>query len=849
MSPVETSVTYQCFSAATYRRLRATLIQQAHLFDWMVSETQIARSDRLAIAYINQVARLYHESHSDRRLEDSDRVKSDRRVDSFVLLGSASWRVLLTAEPVDSSVDSATNGEQDGEQREREQTYRVGLTFDDWAIAQFAAQLQASIEPSLVKTQVASVKPARYQPPTEQAFANAHHNFHNRYALSEQSQPHPHLSPQYSHRNAAFSNPPSNHQLALSEKKIMAQETFILNWAKQLATAPDDDLQYGAETFQTQTQQSLLLDRVVTQIRHSLNLSDILETTVAQVRAFLSADRIVLYQFKQVASQDRSSEDTSEAMSPLSTDDNLFNHSAISGHVTYESRASESIVSVLQSTEEFCFTPSRLQRARFLSGQPIAIDNVDEQYANVDCLLKFLQAAQIKSKIISPVVVQGELWGLLIAHQCDRYRHWEETEAVFLQHIAEHLAVAIGQSQLYHQLQQQTTSLESCMVEQTQNLHEALMAAETANATKGEFLSTMSHELRTPLTYIIGMSATLLRWSFGDLSERQRSYLTTINQSGEQLLDTINSILEFARVESGQRLLSLSEVSLSALFNASIARHRDFAQNRGVALSLDFNIAADRDLFWTDNTQLHQIVSKLTENAIKFTPEGGQVTLRVWRESQDLVFQVEDTGIGIADSQRDVLFEKFKQLEPPFQRQYSGTGIGLALTKRLVEMHGGSIQVDSQVDVGSTFTVRLPVQPRSHHRQSYGIQNSKISDTFTNTNRIILLEQDEESAALICNKLTAAGYEVIWLLDAEPLVTQLELLKPILLIANMSLLSQDAREVKRLQLLIATLEAKVLALSDQETEPLSVAHHDVLTKPIDSKKLLEKVRRLSGVLS
>ena len=112
------------------------------------------------------------------------------------------------------------------------------------------------------------------------------------------------------------------------------------------------------------------------------------------------------------------------------------------------------------------------------------------------------------------------------------------------------------------------------MIERTQNLHDALAAAESANVTKGEFLSTMSHELRTPLTYIIGMSATLLRWSFGALSDRQRSYLTTINQSGEQLLDLINNILEFAKMESGRSLLEFSDLSLTQLVNTVTGSHQ-----------------------------------------------------------------------------------------------------------------------------------------------------------------------------------------------------------------------------------------------------------------------------------
>ncbi len=895
MPTIESLTAYQSLSPAVYARLRETLVSQSHLFDWTVTESDIAHQNENAVNAIAMIQSLaaqsresplphdYHQNGSarhdaaDSRLDSADAASVSLSAwqsgtSQFVLMGSKVWCLLLTAEAIADEPTEAepTDAEPiDGNLTDAEladnltniTTYRVGLTFDDGAIAQFATNLKTAFH-SIDSTLSAD---AEFCSPKVLAnFSGAHSGHPMQNATDTATDPapllnrvhltleqarrhslHPHsINPRSQYqclpnsqkqRPAQHSSstyfPTSGHQSNSADEKLMAQETFILNWAKQMTTSPELAVQRSVDTLQTQTQQSLLLDQVVTRIRHSLDLPDILETTVAQVRSFLAADRLVLYQF-----------DRSHPAANRSVETTRVGHAVFSGHITYEARASEEIASVLTSAEEGCFTPSQLQRAKFLSGRPIAVDSVDEQYGHSPCLLKFLKKAQVKSKIIAPVVVQGELWGLLVAHQCHDYRHWEETEVVFLQHIAEHLAVAVNQAQLYAQLQQQTTSLESCVVERTQNLHDALMAAETANVTKGEFLSTMSHELRTPLTYIIGMSATLLRWSFGELSDRQRSYLDTIHQSGEQLLGIINNILEFAKVEAGQRLLDASEISLSALFGEAIAHYDELAQKRGVQLFLDSKLKSAEDSFWADEKRLRQVVANLTENAIKFTPEGGQVRLIVWRESQQVIFQVEDTGIGIADSQRDGLFEKFKQLESTFQRQYSGTGLGLAMTKHLVEMHGGTIQVESEVGQGSTFTVCLPKQPKPQHSS-----HDDISNTFVSTKRIILLERDEESAAIICNMLTAAGYEVIWLLEATPLAAQLELLKPMLLIANLALLNQDASEIKSLQLSITTLDAKVLALLDLDPAPLPMAHHDVLAKPINPKLLLEKVRQLSPV--
>lgn len=899
MQTSEHLIAYQTVRLSAYERLRETLVQQQHVFESVVTE-----------AYLQASGQASGSAKTD-----------DLGVESFILMCSPTLNVLLTAVPV-SAQAVATQAEHhpmaskharfQGKDREHvfgqaafanaafasgmavsrvapksaagmataktAQEYRVGLTFDDRAIAVFADRLSGiGSATGAISAENRSIG----TPHTQMADSNP---------PSFEHSPKQHRSDLFQPRNSDISE----------DEKLISQKAFVLTWAKSLATSPEGDAQLTKSTLDNQLQQSLLLDQVITRIRHSLDLSAILETTVAQVREFLSADRLVLYQFDHfhlnrdefaanlhasnadfsslqamdnlsaasVIEQEMKAQqlaktiarrsinqpaagpsDTYQQTSPQQTGpqqtasgpDQPVGKRMHSGHVTYESRVSEGIPSVLHLAESDCFAPPLPMRDRYLTGQPIAIDNVDEQYADVQCLLAFLQQANIKSKIIAPIIVKDQLWGLLIAHQCQDYRHWEETETVFLQHIAEHLAVAISQASLYQQLRQQTVSLESCVIERTQSLHDALIAAESANITKGEFLSTMSHELRTPLTYIIGMSATLLRWSFGDLNERQRSYLTTINQSGEQLLDIINNILEFASVESGRSRLDFSELSLSQLLNGVIARHQDMSEKQNVAVALDFKLAAADDLLIADAKRLQQILSNLLHNAIKFTGGGGQVTVQVWRESQTTVFQIKDTGIGIPSSQQDILFEKFKQLESPFQRQYSGTGLGLAMTKHLVEMHGGTIKVESEVGLGSTFTVRLPVPQTPPSAQHYQVP----STLKEGPERVILLEKDENNAAIACEMLTAAGYEVIWLVESDRLAGQLELLHPIMLIADLSLLDPKVSNIKEIQHSITALNAKVLALSaQQELVPSAMAHHDVLRKPIDPKALLAKVRQL-----
>ena len=283
--------------------------------------------------------------------------------------------------------------------------------------------------------------------------------------------------------------------------------------------------------------------------------------------------------------------------------------------------------------------------------------------------------------------------------------------------IAEQLAIAIHQSELTDSLQdatrtltQEKRSLEQLVISRTMALREALIAAEAASRLRNEFLATISHELLTPLTYVIGMSSTLLRWPLGELSQRQRDYLQTIHDSGEHLLELINDILDLSQIEAGKTVLNITEFSLTEIAHNALHSLSNKAANQQINLQLDLQITPTRDRFTADAERIEQILWNLLTNAIKFTPESGNVTLRVWVENNTAIFQVEDTGIGIPKDKLPLLFEKFQQLDTPLRRRYEGTGLGLALTKQLVELHRGRIEVESTVATGSIFTVWIPDQ-------------------------------------------------------------------------------------------------------------------------------------------
>jgi two-component system, sensor histidine kinase and response regulator len=378
--------------------------------------------------------------------------------------------------------------------------------------------------------------------------------------------------------------------------------------------------------------------------------------------------------------------------------------------------------------------------------------------------------------------------------------------------------------------------------QRVQALQEALTATESANRSKNDFLATMSHELRTPLTCVIGMSATLLRWSLGPLNDKQRSYLKTIHDSGEHLLELINDILDLSQVEAGKATLSLTEFSLSHVARQCLQVMRDKAISAGVELRIEILTLPERDLFVADQRRFRQILFNLLSNAIKFTPEGGLVTLRLWLENKVAIIQVEDTGIGIPEHKKPLLFQKFQQLDTSYRRSYEGLGLGLALTKQLIEMHHGWVDVDSTEGKGSTFTVEIPMQ------QVPDIGRSKAESPMLG--RIALIEDHEETATLICELLTAAGFQVIWMMEPSSAVEQIQLLQPIAAIISANLASMDGHEIiQRLRQHDSTGEIRILLLTPATTakrrqQYLNAGADVYLNHPIAPEHLLQKMTQL-----
>ncbi len=276
-----------------------------------------------------------------------------------------------------------------------------------------------------------------------------------------------------------------------------------------------------------------------------------------------------------------------------------------------------------------------------------------------------------------------------------------------------HLAVEAEQEERIWELLSVKSALEKQgqeVVGLAEDLAVARNQAEDADRTKSEFLAVMSHELRTPLNAIIGFSEIMKEETFGPVgSTRYRDYVMDIHASGQHLLDLINDILDLSKVESGADELREENIEIRELVGSLVAMVKERGKKNGVELETELD--AHLPVLRADKRKLKQILLNLLSNAIKFIDTDGSVTLKAWCSVKNgYVFQVIDTGIGIALEDIPKALAPFQQIDSSLNRRHEGTGLGLPLSKSLAEMHGGSLDLQSQVGVGTTVTVRFPAE-------------------------------------------------------------------------------------------------------------------------------------------
>ncbi|HZN53068.1 MAG TPA: GAF domain-containing protein, partial [Methylomirabilota bacterium] len=320
--------------------------------------------------------------------------------------------------------------------------------------------------------------------------------------------------------------------------------------------------------------------------------------------------------------------------------------------------------------------------------EPVQIADISDPAAYESRVRNTLLQIGLRALLAVPLIAEDQLVGALIVMR-KRMGTFAAEEVALLQTFATQSALAIQNARLFREIEDKSRQLE------------------VASQHKSEFLANMSHELRTPLNAIIGFSEVLAEKMFGELNEKQEEYSKDIHASGQHLLSLINDILDLSKIEAGRMELELSDFHLPTALDSALTLVRERAGRRSIALHL--SIDEQLGQIQADERKARQVVLNLLSNAIKFTPEGGRIEVKAEPRDGSVEVSVADTGVSIAPEDQEAVFEEFRQVGTA-DKKVEGTGLGLTLCRKFVELHGGRIWVKSQVGVGSTFTFTIPVR-------------------------------------------------------------------------------------------------------------------------------------------
>ena len=377
----------------------------------------------------------------------------------------------------------------------------------------------------------------------------------------------------------------------------------------------------------------------------------------------------------------------------------------------------------------------------------------------------------------------------------------------------------------------------SVRLEHERVLKAAKQAAEAANRAKSSFLANMSHELRTPLNAIIGFSELLETQHFGPLNERQADYVREVLESGHHLLALLNDILDISKIEAGRMTLAREMTHPEPVIEAVLSAVQPLADKQGVVLSSDVQDPLPNA--WLDTTRLRQILYNLLSNGIKFTPAGGTVHLTGSSDGDFLAIGVTDTGIGISQEDLPRLFKLFERLDRKGEGP-EGTGLGLTLTRRLVELHGGSVEVSSEPGVGSTFTVYLPLRERVPITELTGPIASEGP-------AVLVVEDDPRAAELIAGELRSAGLGVAVTCNGAEALAMAEQLRPVAITLDILMPGTDGWEVlAQLKSSPITRDIPVIIVSivDEPRRGVVLGADEYLMKPLPPGALHQALTRV-----
>src|SRR4051812_4809418 len=451
----------------------------------------------------------------------------------------------------------------------------------------------------------------------------------------------------------------------------------------------------------------------------------------------------------------------------------------------------------------------------------LQIHDLDAEPKPLDPHLAVLHASGWRSLVAIPLVRPDRVVGALVVRRKSTGPFSDET-CELLSAFASQSAVALTNARLYQQLEQQSVALAE------------------ASTHKSEFLASMSHELRTPLNAVIGFSEVLLERMFGDLNERQEDYLEDIHAAGRHLLALLGDILDLSKIEAGHMELDLTSFPIDDILVQALSLVRERAALHGIRLTLE---AADGlGLVTADELRLKQVLLNLLSNAVKFTPDGGSVVVRAWRDGDAVDVTVTDTGIGIAPADQERIFDSFQQGERSASSS-EGTGLGLTLSRRIVELHGGRLWLTSEPGEGSTFGISLP-QPEA--TVGPGSDWAALDEPPTGPT-VVVIEDDPRSAELVELHLHAAGLRVVGATTGEQGLDLVRELDPVAVVLDIHLPGMDGWEVlTALKSDPATSDVPgvVVSVEPGRGRGFALGATEYLVKPVSGEHLLAAVTRL-----
>jgi signal transduction histidine kinase/CheY-like chemotaxis protein len=481
---------------------------------------------------------------------------------------------------------------------------------------------------------------------------------------------------------------------------------------------------------------------------------------------------------------------------------------------------SEDVIGALRSAEIHIDRTWVGRAAR--SREVLQIPDLDAEPVQLDPHLAVLHGSGWRSLVAIPLVRPDRVVGALVVRRKSTGSFSEET-CELLAAFASQSAVALTNARLYQQLERQSVDLAE------------------ASRHKSEFLASMSHELRTPLNAVIGFSEVLLERMFGDLNERQQDYLEDIHSAGRHLLALLGDILDLSKIEAGRMELDLTTFPIDDILVQALSLVRERAALHGIRLTLE---AADGlGLVTADELRLKQVLLNLLSNAVKFTPDGGSIVVRAWRDGEDVDVTVTDTGIGIAPADQERIFDSFQQGERSASSS-EGTGLGLTLSRRIVELHGGRLWLTSTPGEGSTFGISVP-QPDSD--RSAGGDVWMVDDGLADGPTVVVIEDDPRSAELVELHLRAAGLRAVGASTGEQGLELVRAQDPVAVVLDIHLPGMDGWEVlAQLKSDPATADVPVVVVSvePERGRGFALGATEYLVKPVSGEHLLAAVTRL-----